>query len=82
VCSSDLDGKPMSRVTVDAQARKAGNRQQLKRIAIKEYKAGEYRSEPMGLEKGNWIVAVSAYDLFDRGDNKLLFHTEQPIFFK
>ncbi len=76
------DGKPMSRVIVDARARKTGNQQNPKRIAVKEHVAGEYRSEPMGLEKGSWILAVTAYDLFDRGNNKLLFHTEKPVFFK
>lgn len=78
----DRLGEPLSRVTIDAQARKVGKTPNSKRIAMKEYSDGEYRSDPMSLGKGGWILMVSAYDLFDRNDNKLLFHTEQPVFFK
>jgi len=78
----DRTGKPMPRVTIDAQASKVGQRQVPRRIAMKEYKNGEYRSDAMELEKGGWVLAVSAYDLFNRGENKLLFYTEKPLFLK
>jgi nitrogen fixation protein FixH len=78
----DRTGKPMPRVTIDAQASKVGQRQIPRRFAMKEYKTGEYRSNSMDLEKGGWILAVSAYDLFNRGNNKLLFYTEKPLFLK
>jgi len=76
----DWSGKPMPRVTIDAQASKVGKRQNPIRFAMKEYETGEYRSDAMELEKGGWILAVSAYDLLNRGDNKFLFYTEQPLF--
>ncbi len=76
----DRTGKPMPRVVIDAQASKVGQRQVPRRFAMKEYKTGEYRSDSMDLEKGGWVLAVSAYDLFNRGDNKLLFYTEKPLF--
>ena len=78
----DRAGKPMPRITFDARASKAGKLLSPRRFAIKEYTDGEYRSEAMNLEKGGWVLSVTAYDLFGRGDNKLLFHTEKPVFLK
>ena len=78
----DSKGKPMPRVTLDARASKPGQGQIPKRFIMKEYDQGEYRSDPMDLKKGNWVLMLSAYDLYNRNDNKLLFHTEQPIFLK
>lgn len=78
----DRHDKPLSRVVVEARASKVGRKQYIERFAMKETSAGEYRSETMSLKKGGWILIVTAYDLFDRRDNKLLFHTEQPIFLK
>jgi len=79
---TDPSGKPMKRVSVDARARKVGQKHPPKRFALKEYPQGEYRSDAMGLEKGGWVLSVSAYDLYARGENKLLFHTERPLFVK
>lgn len=79
---SDQQGKPVSRVVMDARARKVGNQQKIKKLGMKETEPGAYSTDPMGLEKGGWVLMVSAYDLFSRGENKLLFHTEQPVFFK
>jgi len=78
----DRKGRPLPRVSVDARASKVGQRQNSKRIAMREIKAGEYRSDTMALDKGGWILTVSAYDLYNRSDTKLLFHTEKPVFFK
>jgi len=79
---TEPSGKPMMRVSVNARARKVGQQQTSKRFALKEYPKGEYRSDAMGLEKGGWVLSVSAYDLYARGENKLLFHTERPLFVK
>ncbi len=78
----DRTGKPMPRVTVDARASRVGQAQTQRNVAMKEYSGGEYRSDPMGLEKGGWVLTVTAYDLLRRGENKLLFHTEKPVFLK
>jgi len=78
----DRTGKPMERVTVEARANKAGRSQKAKSFAMKEYENGEYRSDAIGLDKGGWILSVTAYDLYNRGDNKLLFHAEKPVFMK
>jgi len=78
----DRKGRPLSRVSVEARASKVGQRQNPKRIVMQEIKAGEYRSDEIGLERGGWILTVSAYDLYNRSDAKLLFHTEKPVFFK
>jgi len=79
---TDPSGKPMKRVSVNAHARKVGQQQQPRRFDFKEYAKGEYRSDALGLEKGGWVLSVSAYDLYARGENKLLFHTERPLFVK
>ena len=79
---TDPSGKPMKRVSVKAHARKVGQKYPPRRFAFKEYPKGEYRSDAMGLEKGGWVLSVSAYDLYARGENKLLFHTERPLFIK
>jgi len=78
----DRTGKPMPRVTVDARASRVGQTQTQRNVAMKEYSGGEYRSDPMGLEKGGWVLSVTAYDLLSRGENKLLFYTEKPVFLK
>jgi len=79
---TDPSGNPMKRMSVNAHARKVGQQHPPKRFALKEYPKGEYRSDAMGLEKGGWVLSVSAYDLYARGENKLLFHTERPLFVK
>lgn len=75
-------GQPMKRVSVKARARKVGQQQSPQRLTMKEYPGGEYRSEPMNLDKGGWVLTVSAYDLYRRGENKLLFYTERPLFLR
>ncbi len=79
---TDPSGKPMKRVSVKARARKVDQQHPPKSFALKEYPKGEYRSDSLGLDKGGWVLSVSAYDLFARGENKLLFHTERPLFVK
>ncbi len=75
-------GQPMKRVSVKARARKIGQQQISQRLPMKEYPGGEYRSDPMNLDKGGWVLTVSAYDLYRRGENKLLFYTERPLFLR
>lgn len=78
----DRKGEPMSRVTIDARVTKVRGAKSPRRIAIRDNGEGNYSSGAMGLGKGAWVLSVTAYDLYNRGDHKLMFHTEQPIFLK
>ena len=45
-----------------------------------EFNKGDFRSNPLDLEEGGWILMVSAYDPYTLNKDKLVSYTERPIY--
>jgi len=76
----DQNDRPVSRILVTgtiAQVRKTGKVRQFK---MQAYAIGDYRSAPLELSDGGWILTVSAYDPYTLKKEKLLFYSERAIF--
>jgi len=76
----DQNDKPVSRVTVIGVVSRVGQKKITQQFKILKYDESEFRSPSLNLADGGWILMVSAYDLYTRDKNKLLFHTERAIF--
>jgi len=76
----DQNDKPVSRVTVVGAVSRVGQKRIARQFKILEYNEGQFSSPSLKLDDGGWILMVSAYDLYTRERNKLLFHTERAIF--
>lgn len=76
----DENDKPVTRITVIGTVSRVGQASITKQFKLQEYSAGNFRSASLNLANGGWILMVSAYDLYTRNKQKLLFHSERPIF--
>ena len=76
------NGETLRHVSLDVRVSRVGQTKKQTRFNMKITKKGEYRSGPMRLAKGGWVLMVTAYDRAKYGGEKLLFHTEKPIFVK
>ncbi len=74
----DRFDKPVPRVQVIGTISKAGGKGR-RQFKLNERKKGDFRSQPLNLSNGNWVLTVSAYDYDNRRESKLMFHTERPI---
>ena len=79
----DRDNQPVSKLKVVGKVVATGhnhNSHFRPNFSMTEKIRGEYSSQPLKLSNGNWILLATAYDLYGRSDNKLLFHIEKPIY--
>ena len=76
----DKNDKPYSRATIISRVSKVGQKNTMRHFKMTEHSNGDFRSESLKLAAGGWVLMVSAYDLFNRGNSKFMFHTERPIF--
>ncbi len=76
----DENNRPASRITVIGTVVRVGQKRITQQFKMREYGAGDFRSIPLDLAEGGWILTVTAYDLYSNNKDKLLFYTERAIF--
>lgn len=76
----DKNGNPVSRINVTGRITRAGNSQQTREFKMKEFGKGDFRSAPLELGDGGWVLTVSAYDPYTLNKDKLVFYTERPVY--
>jgi FixH len=76
----DQNNRPVSRIQVTGTIVQVGKTGKVRQFKMQEYGTGDYRSAPLELSDGGWVLTVSAYDPYTLKKEKLLFHTERAIF--
>ena len=77
---SDKNGNPVSRLTVTGRLARVGETGKFREFKMAEFNKGDFRSNPLDLEEGGWILMVSAYDPYTLNKDKLVSYTERPIY--
>jgi len=77
---SDKNGNPVSRLTVTGRLARVGETGKAREFKMVEFNKGDFRSIPLNLEEGGWILMVSAYDPYTLNKDKLVSYTERPIY--
>jgi len=77
---SDKNGNPVSRLNVTGRLARVGETGKPREFKMTEFDKGNFRSNPLDLEEGGWVLMVSAYDPFTLNKDKLVSYTERPIF--
>ena len=55
---SDKNGNPVSRINVTGRVTRAGDAQQTREFKMKEFGKGDFRSVPLGLSDGGWVLTI------------------------
>ncbi len=76
----DKKNKPLSHISVIGTVSRVGKKHVRKQFKMKEYGKGDFRSAPLDLADGGWVLMVSAYNTHTNKRDKMLFHTERAIF--
>ncbi len=77
---SDKNGNPVSRLTVTGRLARVGETGKTREFKMAEFGKGDFRSNPLDLEEGGWVLMVSAYDPYTLNKDKLVSYTERPIY--
>lgn len=77
---SDKNGDPVSRLTVTGRLARVGETGKTREFKMAEFGKGDFRSTPLDLEEGGWVLMVSAYDPYTLNKDKLVSYTERPIY--
>jgi len=77
---SDKNGNPVSRLTVTGRLARVGETGKIREFKMAEFAKGDFRSNPLDLEEGGWVLMVSAYDPYTLNKDKLVSYTERPIY--
>lgn len=76
----DKNNKPVSRIMVIGTVSQVGQARNTREFKMSEYSKGDFRSGPLDLAEGGWVLMVSGYNLYTNNREKLMFHTERAIF--
>jgi len=77
---SDTNGNPVSRLTVTGRLARVGETGRAREFKMAQFGKGDFRSNPLDLEEGGWILMVTAYDPYTLNKDKLVSYTERPIY--
>jgi len=77
---SDKNGNPVSRLTVTGRLSRVGETGKFREFKMAEFGKGDFRSNPLDLGEGGWVLMVSAYDPYTLNKDKLVSYTERPIY--
>jgi len=77
---SDMNGNPVARLTVTGRLARVGETGKPREFKMTEFGKGDFRSNPLDLEEGGWVLMVTAYDPYTLNKDKLVSYKERSIY--